>query len=72
MSLIKQLNEMVNAESEMQRLADHWKQVAAKRSMTDEQLRDAVGNDLEQLEYSPEQVGKMVQTILHMIRSESK
>lgn len=70
MSLIKQLNEEVNAKAEMQRIADHWKSVLTKRSVTDDQLRDAVGNDLEQLEYDPEQVDQMVQTILHMIRSE--
>jgi hypothetical protein len=61
---------MVNAEQEMKRLADHWKAVSQKRPMRDSQLKDAIGNDLEMLEYSPEQVADMVQTILHMIRSE--
>lgn len=70
MSLIKQLNEMVNAEQEMQRIADHWRGVVAKRPVTDQQLKDAIGNDLEMLEYSPAEVADMVQTILHMIRSE--
>lgn len=64
------MNEEVNAKAEMQRIADHWKGVIAKRSVTDDQLRDAVGNDLEQLDYSPDQVDQMVQTILHMVRSE--
>ncbi len=72
MSMIKLLNEIANAEEEMQRIADHWKTMIRNRpgAWTDDKIREEVGNDLEMLEYSPEQVASMVQTIMHMIRSE--
>jgi len=68
MGIIKELNEQANANVEMKRIADHWSNVAGKRDMTDQQLNDAIGNDLEQLEYSPDQVEKMVPAIFDMIR----
>jgi len=65
MNLIRQINEQANAKDEMERIALHWKGYQAQ--MTDQQLFDAVGNDLEELEYTPEQVEKMVPAILGMI-----
>ncbi len=67
MSLIKQINEQANAQAEVQRIADHWKQYANK--MSDQQLADAVGNDLEQLEYTPDQVEKLVPVAVKLIRA---
>lgn len=72
MNLIRQINEMAtDAEGDMQRLADHWRGVVTRRHLRDQELKDEIGNDLEMLEYSPEQVAKMVQTVMHMIRSEA-
>lgn len=69
MSLIKQINEQANANEEMKRIAQHWRGYRDK--MSDPQLADAVGNDLEQLEYTPDQVEAMVPTILAMIKEQS-
>lgn len=52
-------------DADCKRIAGHWKNKAAK--MSKDQLRDAIGNDLEQLEYSPSDVSKMVGKILKMI-----
>jgi len=67
MSLIKQINEEANEQAEVQRIADHWKKYANK--MTDQQLADAIGNDLEQLEYTPEQVDKLVPHAIKLVRA---
>jgi len=71
MELIKLIKEQSNANQEMDRIASHWSEVSLKRPMSDQQLKDAIGNDLEQLEYEPDQVANMIQTIMHMIRSKS-
>lgn len=68
MSLIKRLNESANAKAEMKRIADHWTDVTKNTKMTDKQLMDVIGNDLEQLEYSPTQVDNMTTNIFNMIR----
>lgn len=78
MKLIKQLiaeyeeKQRVNLEEgvsseECDRIASYWKGKAAK--MTDAELRSAIGNDLEQLEYSPEEVSKAVPRILRKVKS---
>lgn len=54
-----------HAEDEMRRLADHWKKEG--KGMSKDQLADAIGQDLEMLEYSPEEVDKMVPRVLKMI-----
>jgi len=56
-----------NPASDCKRIAAHWKTKAKK--MDKDELRAAIGNDLEQLEYSPTQVSKMVGKILTMIKS---
>lgn len=52
--------------SDMARIAKHYK--GSKKSK--DQLRNAIGNDLEQLEYSPTQVAKMIPKILAMCCAE--
>ena len=58
------LGESVEADpkSDMARLAKHYK--GSKKSK--DELRKAIGNDLEMLEYSPAQVSKMVPKVLAM------
>lgn len=55
----------VNVDDELQRIADYWK--SAGDALSDDELRDAVGNDLEQLEYSPEEVEQYLPQVLQMI-----
>lgn len=50
---------------EMIRIADHWK-VEGKALQTDE-LGELIANDLEQLEYSPEEVNNLTLRVLKMI-----
>lgn len=69
MSLIKQINETVNTSKEMKRIADHWSSVANETKMSDQELRDFIGDDLEHLEYTPEQIETMVDKIFDMVRS---
>ena len=58
----------VDPKADMARIAKHYK--GSKKSK--EQLRDAIGNALEMLEYSPAQVSKMVPKILAMCCGEAK
>lgn len=55
----------VNVDDELQRIADYWK--SAGDALSDDELRDAVGNDLEQLEYSPEEVEQYLPQVLQII-----
>lgn len=59
------LTEMVDADSEVKRIAAHWKEQG--KGMSKDDLINAIGNDLEQLEYSPEDVEKLVPRILKMV-----
>mgnify|MGYP005864231769 CR=1 FL=1 len=52
---------------EVKRMADHWKK--AGKGMSKDQLIDGMGDDLEQLEYSPEEVEKMVPMVLKAMSS---
>ena len=70
MALIKQLNEMVNANDDMQKIADQWSRNAHK--LTDQELFDIVGNDLEMLEYTPTQVADMVPIVLGLIHKQTR
>lgn len=47
---------------ELQRIADHWKEEG--QDMSEDELRDAIGNDLEQLEYTPEQIASGISTVM--------
>lgn len=71
MSLLKEMNDVVsmqqpNVRAEMQTLAKYW--IENGSDMTDDEIREAIGNDLEQLEYTPEQVNEMVPQVMKMVR----
>jgi len=55
-----------NPASDIARLAKHYK----GKKMSKDQMRNAIGNDLEQLEYSPAQVSKMVSKVLALCCTE--
>ena len=59
MGIIQIINEDAN---DIARLVAHWKKEGADMEMQD--LRDAIGDDLEQLEYSPEQIEKLLPGIV--------
>lgn len=59
-------NLLPDAKEESARIASYWRGRA--HSMSDSELRDAIANDLEQIEYSPDQVEKLVPRILRMVR----
>lgn len=54
-----------NPMEDITRLVKHYKPKADK--MSRDKLRDAISNDLEQLEYDPEQVDKMTTQILKKV-----
>jgi len=66
MELINQLNEMMNAQDDMRKIADQWARTSHK--MTDEDLVNVIGNDLEMLEYTPAQVNDMVPIVIGLVR----
>ena len=71
MELIKQLNEMgmamrPEAQEEMKRIAEYWMENG--RDMGEDELREAIAMDLEQLEYPPDAVEQMVPQIMQMVR----
>ncbi len=66
MELINQLNEMMNAQDDMRKIADQWARTAHK--MSDEDLMNVIGNDLEMLEYTPAQVNDMVPIVIGLVR----
>ena len=63
MGIIQIINEDAN---DISRLVAHWKKEGADMEMQD--LRDAIGDDLEQLEYSPEQVEKLLPGIIAKVQ----
>ncbi len=52
-------------DDELSRIADHWREQGA--DMDDDQLRDAIGDDLEQLEYSPEEISTGIDKVMDML-----
>lgn len=54
-----------NPAEDITRLVKHYKPKADK--MSRDKLRDAISNDLEQLEYDPDQVDKMTTQILKKV-----
>ena len=64
MNMIQQINEGAN---DVNKIVAHWKAEGA--DLTDAELKSEVGNDLEQLEYTPEQIEKLVPTILGKIKA---
>lgn len=83
MELIRKLNEqfkvkdpvelalesVANPQRDMARIADYWREkIEMDSTDPDEQmLIDAIGDDLEQLEYSPEDVERMVPQVMQMV-----
>lgn len=58
----EQTDSMDSPSDEIERIINHWK--GKTKDMSEDQLRDAVGNDLEKLEYSPEEVEQYVPEIM--------
>lgn len=50
---------------ELERIADHWREEGA--DMDDDELRDAIGDDLEQLDYSPEEISDGIDKVMSML-----
>jgi len=56
------ITEMVSKSDDIEKMVSHWKEKAA--DMTKEQLMDAIGEELEMLEYSPKDVSAMITMII--------
>ena len=57
-----------NSESEISRIAEYWRDMVNERPEMDEQeLMAGIGDDLEQLEYSPEEINRMVPKVMRMV-----
>lgn len=52
-------------DDELQRIADHWEEEGA--DMDDDDLADAIGDDLEQLDYSPEEISAGIMKVMSML-----
>jgi hypothetical protein len=52
-------------DDELQRIADHWEEEGS--DMEDDDLADAIGDDLEQLEYSPEEISAGIMKVMSML-----
>jgi hypothetical protein len=52
-------------DEELQRIADHWQEAGV--DLSDDEIRDAVGDELEQLEYSPEEIASSIDTVMSML-----
>lgn len=71
MSLLKQINEIAvltteSVHEEMRRIASYWAEHGS--DMSDDELMDAIANDLEQLEYTPEQIDMLAPRVVEMVR----
>jgi hypothetical protein len=55
-------------DDELQRIADHWQEEGA--DMDDDDLADAIGDDLEQLEYAPEEISAGIMKVMSMLGRE--
>lgn len=72
---------VANPESDMARIAEHWRGLLGRHpadfgmehpdaepdQMGQKQLVAGIGDDLEQLEYSPEDVNRMVPQVMRMV-----
>ena len=56
---------MREPEDDLARIVDHWREEGA--DMSDDELRDTIGNDLEMLEYSPEEAEPMIVHAMQML-----
>jgi hypothetical protein len=64
--LLTQLNEEVKHNKEINRIANHWRQYRDKMSY--KQLTYAIGNDFEQLEFTPEQIERYVPIVIDLVK----
>lgn len=55
----------VGSDEELERIADHWREEGAE--MEDDELRGAIGDELEQLEYSPEEISDSIDRVMSML-----
>lgn len=58
-------NSDTQRDDELQKVADHW--LEAGEEMSDDDLRDEIGNELEQLDYSPEDISSGIDTVMDML-----
>lgn len=52
-------------DEELQRIADHWEEEGA--DMDDDDLADTIGDELEQLDYTPEQISAGIMRVMSML-----
>lgn len=72
MDLIKQVNEALEdeqAEKDVNRLVDYYLELKFANS---DHIRELAGDDLEMLEYSPEEIEKLVPKIVDMVAEKRK
>lgn len=59
---------VANPQKDMARIAEYWREAMADNpDMSGDELQDGIGNDLEMLEYSPEDVERMLTQVLKMV-----
>ncbi len=56
---------MREPEEDLNRIVDHWEREGAQ--MSDDEMRDAIGNDLEMLEYNPDEAEGMIMKAMEML-----
>lgn len=66
-NIYEDMSQHTDVDDEMSRIAAFWKQHS--KGMSDDDLAEVIGNDLEQLEYSPEEAEKMIPKIVRMIKA---
>ncbi len=60
------IKELMESQGEIDRVVDHWKEKGA--TMSKAALRDAIGMELEHLEYTPAQVAAVLPQIIERIK----
>jgi len=65
MELIKQLNEAAGEQQDVKRIVAHWKE--NKKDRSDAEIQKIIGNELEQLEYSPEDIERILPQIIKLV-----
>lgn len=55
-------------DDELQRIADHWEEEGA--NMDDDELADSIGDELEQLDYAPEEISAGIMKVMSMLGRE--
>lgn len=55
----------MGTDEELERIADYWREEGA--DMDDEHLRDAIGDELEQLDYDSEQISAGIDKVMNLL-----